>query len=72
MQSHNLKDDSGYHNHSTVRYINLHFDDVKVPFLVTLFLLVAGGMKTIFHLSRKLIKVVPESCFLVILGESTF
>ena len=58
--------------HPQWEYIILNFDEVKVPLLVTIFLLVAGGMKTIFHLSGKLIKIVPESCLLVILGETLF
>ena len=54
--------------HESFKIVHIDFSAVKVPFFVTVFLLVASGMKTVFHLSSKVTKVVPESCILVILG----
>ncbi|XP_053575414.1 sodium/hydrogen exchanger 5 [Bombina bombina] len=41
---------------------------VQAPYLVAVWILVASVAKILFHLSRKVTRVVPESCLLIILG----
>ncbi|XP_075242866.1 sodium/hydrogen exchanger 3-like isoform X2 [Convolutriloba macropyga] len=55
-------------DHESFHLVSMQFSEVKVPFFVTVFLLVASVMKTVFHLSSKITKIVPESCLLVTLG----
>ncbi|XP_068549805.1 sodium/hydrogen exchanger 5 isoform X1 [Anas acuta] len=42
--------------------------EVQVPCLVAAWILVASLAKIVFHLSRKVTSVVPESCLLILLG----
>ncbi|XP_065589482.1 sodium/hydrogen exchanger 5 isoform X2 [Cyrtonyx montezumae] len=42
--------------------------EVQVPCLVVAWILVASLAKIVFHLSRKVTSVVPESCLLILLG----
>ncbi|NWW35340.1 SL9A5 protein, partial [Panurus biarmicus] len=42
--------------------------EVQAPCLVAAWILVASLAKIVFHLSRKVTSVVPESCLLILLG----
>ncbi|XP_032302996.1 sodium/hydrogen exchanger 5 isoform X1 [Coturnix japonica] len=44
------------------------WQEVQVPCLVVAWILVASLAKIVFHLSRKVTSVVPESCLLILLG----
>uniref|UniRef100_A0A8B9SKX3 Sodium/hydrogen exchanger n=1 Tax=Anas platyrhynchos TaxID=8839 RepID=A0A8B9SKX3_ANAPL len=44
------------------------WQEVQVPCLVAAWILVASLAKIVFHLSRKVTSVVPESCLLILLG----
>ena len=67
----NHSEDGGHaeDHHASFHLVSMQFSEVKVPFFVTVFLLLASGVKTVFHLSKKVTKIIPESCLLVILGK---
>nr|XP_047934685.1 sodium/hydrogen exchanger 5 isoform X1 [Anser cygnoides] len=44
------------------------WQEVQVPCLVAAWILVASLAKIVFHLSRKVTSIVPESCLLILLG----
>ncbi|XP_027502411.1 sodium/hydrogen exchanger 5 isoform X2 [Corapipo altera] len=44
------------------------WQEVQAPCLVAAWILVASLAKIVFHLSRKVTSVVPESCLLILLG----
>lgn len=51
-----------------VQVANLRWDFVSVPFVFTVFVILAGLTKLIFHHANFLSSIVPESCMLILLG----
>ncbi|KQK74849.1 hypothetical protein AAES_152068 [Amazona aestiva] len=52
----------------SVELLRWQWQEVQVPCLVAAWILVASLAKIVFHLSRKVTSVVPESCLLILLG----
>ncbi|KAJ1198740.1 hypothetical protein NDU88_002579 [Pleurodeles waltl] len=53
---------------SRLKVFSLDYHHVRVPFEITLWIMLASLAKIGFHLSNKLPSVVPESCVLIIVG----
>ncbi|XP_069469017.1 sodium/hydrogen exchanger 2-like [Ambystoma mexicanum] len=51
-----------------LKVFSLDYHHVRVPFEITLWIMLASLAKIGFHLSNKLPSVVPESCVLIIVG----
>ncbi|XP_055076758.1 sodium/hydrogen exchanger 1b isoform X2 [Misgurnus anguillicaudatus] len=56
------------HHKSVFPVISIHYDAVRTPFEVALWILLASLMKLGFHLIPHLSGVVPESCLLIAVG----
>ncbi|XP_037532741.1 Na(+)/H(+) exchanger beta [Nematolebias whitei] len=48
--------------------LSLEYDHVKIPFEISLWVLLASLMKLGFHLIPRLSGIVPESCLLIVVG----
>uniref|UniRef100_A0A8C5MTP9 Sodium/hydrogen exchanger n=1 Tax=Leptobrachium leishanense TaxID=445787 RepID=A0A8C5MTP9_9ANUR len=53
---------------SGLKLFSVDYGHVRVPFEITLWIMLASLAKIGFHLSHKLPSVVPESCVLIIVG----
>uniref|UniRef100_A0A4W3JG35 Sodium/hydrogen exchanger n=1 Tax=Callorhinchus milii TaxID=7868 RepID=A0A4W3JG35_CALMI len=51
-----------------LKVFSLDYNNVQIPFEITLWILLASLAKVGFHLYRKLSTIVPESCLLIIIG----
>ncbi|XP_064461299.1 Na(+)/H(+) exchanger beta-like isoform X2 [Ornithodoros turicata] len=51
-----------------VQVASLRWEFVSVPFVFTVFIILAGLTKLIFHHANFLSSIVPESCMLILLG----
>ncbi|KAG8572191.1 hypothetical protein GDO81_011966 [Engystomops pustulosus] len=58
--------------HSSIRkmfeIVTFEWENVHIPYIITLWILVACIGKLVFHISHKVTSVVPESCLLIVLG----
>ncbi|KAM9507938.1 sodium/hydrogen exchanger 5 isoform 2-T2 [Guaruba guarouba] len=52
----------------SVELLRWQWQEVQAPCLVAAWILVASLAKIVFHLSRKVTSIVPESCLLILLG----
>lgn len=59
--------DSGGHE-GGVTVASIRWDFVSVPFVFTVFIILAGFFKIVFHHANFLSSIVPESCMLILLG----
>ncbi|XP_075429006.1 sodium/hydrogen exchanger 2-like isoform X2 [Ascaphus truei] len=53
---------------SRLKVFSMDYHHVRIPFEITLWIMLASLAKIGFHLSHKLPSVVPESCVLIIVG----
>ncbi|KAM4705087.1 sodium/hydrogen exchanger 3 [Rhinophrynus dorsalis] len=53
---------------ATFHIVTFEWNSVHVPYILTLWVLVASVGKLVFHISHKVTSVVPESCLLIVLG----
>ncbi|XP_062477163.1 sodium/hydrogen exchanger 5 isoform X4 [Pezoporus occidentalis] len=53
---------------ASVELLRWQWQEVQAPCLVAAWILVASLAKIVFHLSRKVTSIVPESCLLILLG----
>ncbi|KAK6759364.1 hypothetical protein RB195_021136 [Necator americanus] len=58
------------HAHSThgVKVASFKFDYVKEPLVLTIFIIVIGIFKLLYHHTRYIQKIIPESCCLILVG----
>lgn len=54
--------------HEGVTVASIRWDFVSVPFVFTVFIILAGFSKIVFHHANFLSSIVPESCMLILLG----
>lgn len=52
----------------TIKVAKFDFQYIATPFIVVLWVLLASLLKLGFHLTKKLSKVIPESCMIILLG----
>ncbi|XP_078733331.1 sodium/hydrogen exchanger 2-like [Lampetra fluviatilis] len=60
-----------HHDHvlaTGIHVVSVDFHHVRVPFGITLWILLASLAKIGFHLSSRLSSLVPESCLLIVVG----
>ncbi|KAM8952825.1 sodium/hydrogen exchanger 2-like [Pelodytes ibericus] len=69
-QSYNISNSShlDFNVSSRLKILSLDYGHVRIPFEITLWIMLASLAKIGFHLSQKLPSVVPESCVLIIVG----
>lgn len=62
--------DHGSHNNTGKAFpvLDLNYENVRVPFEISLWVLLASLMKLGFHLVPHLSNIVPESCLLIVVG----
>uniref|UniRef100_A0A7N6AYI4 Sodium/hydrogen exchanger n=1 Tax=Anabas testudineus TaxID=64144 RepID=A0A7N6AYI4_ANATE len=67
---HNSGDESHHRNESKKVFpvLSVDYKHVKVPFEISLWVLLASLMKLGFHLVPRLSNIVPESCLLIVVG----
>lgn len=58
-------DDKGHHG---INIVSLNIDMVKTPLVLVIWVLIAVGVKVIYHTVGKFAKFCPESCVLIIVG----
>ncbi|GMT03475.1 hypothetical protein PENTCL1PPCAC_25649, partial [Pristionchus entomophagus] len=66
--SHSHSDHSDSHTPHGVQLASWKFDYVKEPLILTLFIVLIGLFKLVYHHASWLQKIVPESCCLIIMG----
>ncbi|XP_037284139.2 uncharacterized protein LOC119176890 isoform X6 [Rhipicephalus microplus] len=54
--------------HHGVTVASIRWNFVSVPFVFTVFIILAGFTKIVFHHANFLSSIVPESCMLIVLG----
>lgn len=54
--------------HEGVSVASIRWNFVSVPFVFTVFIILAGFTKIVFHHANFLSSIVPESCMLILLG----
>ncbi|KAJ8405016.1 hypothetical protein AAFF_G00329370, partial [Aldrovandia affinis] len=61
---------SGHHNYTKKAFpvLSLDYSHVRIPFEISLWVLLASLMKLGFHLIPRLSSIVPESCLLIVVG----
>ncbi|XP_063055297.1 sodium/hydrogen exchanger 1 isoform X2 [Engraulis encrasicolus] len=65
--------DHGHHNSSggggkAFPVLSFDFERIKMPFEISLWVLLASLMKLGFHLTPRISNIVPESCLLIVVG----
>ncbi|KAL1440425.1 hypothetical protein MTO96_009466 [Rhipicephalus appendiculatus] len=56
--------------HHGVTVASIRWNFVSVPFVFTVFIILAGFTKIVFHHANFLSSIVPESCMLILLGTN--
>lgn len=56
------------HEHSGVTVASIRWQFVSMPYVFTVFIILAGLTKLLFHHANFLSSIVPESCMLILLG----
>ncbi|KAI0238827.1 Sodium/hydrogen exchanger 5 [Lamellibrachia satsuma] len=51
-----------------IKLISWHFHYVRLPLIISIFLIVTAICKLVFHAAEFLSSIVPESCLLICLG----
>nr|XP_032829357.1 sodium/hydrogen exchanger 2-like [Petromyzon marinus]XP_032829358.1 sodium/hydrogen exchanger 2-like [Petromyzon marinus] len=64
----NASDDHHHVLTAGIHVVSVDFHHVRVPFGITLWILLASLAKIGFHLSSRLSSLVPESCLLIVVG----
>ncbi|XP_006900235.1 PREDICTED: sodium/hydrogen exchanger 3 [Elephantulus edwardii] len=64
-----VEEEPGAHGSSSgFQVVTFEWPHVQDPYIIALWILVASLAKIVFHLSRKVTRVVPESALLIVLG----
>uniref|UniRef100_A0A3Q0R9K1 Sodium/hydrogen exchanger n=1 Tax=Amphilophus citrinellus TaxID=61819 RepID=A0A3Q0R9K1_AMPCI len=66
--SHNAQNQSSQHKEKAFPVLDFNYHNVKTPFEIALWVLLASLMKLGFHLIPHLSNIVPESCLLITVG----